>query len=230
MAINETMGITMGDTLTRDELRHVATAIAGVIDVDNVFLLEEQFDLIVDEDFHAAEVDETGHFIEGSLLVSLAALVAVFLGEVVRDVVRDVLKEKVAKRIKRWFFGETPLPDAELTELRREISKTVDESKTLSEPQKIALQRGFLRLFDQVRDARPLVEGKSAATRSSRIRASFCADWECAKPISGLPSGCCSRSNSSFSRSSSTTISSVPRAMRFPIAELLPPLPSWSQC
>src|SRR5687768_5688879 len=118
------------DEINRDIVKGWAIAIVGWVEPDDVFVVEDGFDVLAD-DWHKARSQDEGRFIGGPEVATFAAMVAPFLlgffGDVAKDVVKDQAKKAFGSLLDRVLKRNAESDDIE--KLRQEIGAAVDRSR-----------------------------------------------------------------------------------------------------
>jgi hypothetical protein len=136
--------------VNRIALKNWALAIVQVVEPDDAFVVEENFDALVDNWDRAKSQDE-GRFIGGPEVAAFAGVIGPFLlgffGDVGKDLVKDQVKQFVGGLLDK-LLGRTASVE-EASRLRRELEDAVQKSRFRA-AQKQVLSNGFNKLFAQI--------------------------------------------------------------------------------
>ena len=83
-------------TTERDTLKQRATDIVTLVEPDDAFVVEDNFDALI-TDWHRAVSQDEGRFIGGAEIATFAAAVVPFLLTFLGDVAKDVIKDQAKK-------------------------------------------------------------------------------------------------------------------------------------
>ncbi|HEV2603427.1 MAG TPA: hypothetical protein VGU24_07185 [Microvirga sp.] len=135
------------ETITQETVKDWATAIVAEIEPDDIFVVEDGFKA-TPEDWHRADAQDEGRFVDGVEVSTFAAMVVPFLlgffGDVAKDVVKDVAKKAVGALLDRFLKREAT--SDETARLQGEIDVAIAKSRFTAE-QKRTLRDGFEALF-----------------------------------------------------------------------------------
>ena len=136
--------------IDRATLKRWAKAIVNEVEPDDAFVIEDNFDALLDE-WHAARSQDEGRFIGGPEVAAFAGVVGPFLlgffGDVAKDVVKDQSKKLLGLLIDKFLARRSSADEA--TRLHRELEAAIAKSR-FAPTQKEVLRRGFDDLFTRV--------------------------------------------------------------------------------
>ncbi|WP_043352593.1 hypothetical protein [Methylobacterium sp. B1] len=136
-----------------DDVKRWAKAIVTEVEPEDVFVVDEIFD-IAPEDWHRADSQDEGRFDGGAAASTFATVVVPFLlgffGDVVKDVVKDAAKEAIAPLLDRFLKRKATGDEA--TRLKEAFDREIAKSRFNAE-EKNTLREGFETLFAKVRPA-----------------------------------------------------------------------------
>ena len=137
----------------RESLKRLVTDIVTLVEPDDVFVVEDNFDALI-TDWHRAVSQDEGRFIGGAEIATFAAVVVpfllTFLGDVAKDVVKDQAKKAAGVLIDKLLKRQASADEA--TRLRADIEIAIAKSKVARE-QKNVLNAGFDVLFSKLKPA-----------------------------------------------------------------------------
>jgi hypothetical protein len=137
----------------RDLLKQRAVDIVVQVEPDDVFVVEDNFDALVD-DWHRAVSQDEGRFIGGAEVATFAAAVVpfllTFLGDVAKDVVKDQAKKAAGALLDKLLRRQARTDEA--VRLRAELEVAIAKSKVTRE-QKDILRSGFDVLVEKLKPA-----------------------------------------------------------------------------
>lgn len=137
----------------RDLLKQRAVDIVAQVEPDDVFVVEDNFDALVDDWYRAVSQDE-GRFIGGVEVATFAAAVVpfllTFLGDVAKDVVKDQAKKAAGTLLDKLLRRQASTDEA--ARLQAELEVAIAKSKVTRE-QKDILRSGFDVLFEKLKPA-----------------------------------------------------------------------------
>jgi len=136
-----------------DDVRRWTRAVVSEVEPDDVFVVDETFD-IAPEDWHQADSQDEGRFDGGAAASTFATVVVPFMlgffGDVVKDVVKDAAKEAIAPLLDRFLKREATGDEA--ARLKEAFDAEIAKSRFNPE-EKRTLREGFESLFSKVRPA-----------------------------------------------------------------------------
>ena len=138
-------------TSGRETLKQWATDIVTLVEPDDVFVVEDNFDALI-TDWHRAVSQDEGRFIGGAEVATFAAAVVpfllTFLGDVAKDVVKDQAKKAAGTLMDKLLHRKASADEA--ARLKTEIEVAIAKSKVTRE-QKDVLNAGFNVLFGKLK-------------------------------------------------------------------------------
>ena len=138
-------------TSGRETLKQWATDIVTLVEPDDVFVVEDNFDALI-TDWHRAVSQDEGRFIGGAEVATFAAVVVpfllTFLGDVAKDVVKDQAKKAAGTLMDKLLHRKASADEA--ARLKTEIEVAIAKSKVTRE-QKDVLNAGFNALFGKLK-------------------------------------------------------------------------------
>ncbi len=137
--------------IDRDMVKKWAVDIVSQVVPDDTFVIEEGFDEIADEWFHAVSQDE-GRFIGGEEVAAFAGVVVPFLLGFFGDIAKDVAKEKARKSfgvLLDKLLNRRASSD-ETSKLKAELFDSITRSR-FPDQEKSVLIEGFDELFAKIK-------------------------------------------------------------------------------
>ncbi|MGJ7484490.1 hypothetical protein ACSFA2_04500 [Variovorax sp. LT2P21] len=135
----------------QESLKRLSTDIVTLVEPDDVFVVEDNFDAMI-TDWHRAVSQDEGRFIGGAEIATFAAAVVpfllTFLGDVAKDVIKDQAKKAAGTLLDKLLKRQASADEA--THLRTEIEVAIAKSKVARE-QKDVLNAGFDVLFSKLK-------------------------------------------------------------------------------
>jgi hypothetical protein len=140
----------MDNTIDRATLKRWALAMVTEVEPEDTFVIEDNFDGLVD-DWHLAQAQDEGRFVGAAEAATFAGLIVPFLlaffGDLAKDIVKDQAKKAAGALIEKLMARRAN--SDEISRLRGEIEAVVARSR-FSKEQKEILLAGFRELFAKV--------------------------------------------------------------------------------
>jgi hypothetical protein len=137
-------------SIDRGKLKSWALAIVSEVDPEDKFVVEDNFDALIDN-WDAAQAQDEGRFVGGPEVAAFAGIVGPFLlgffSDVAKDAVKDQTKKLVGKLLDKLLARNASADEAK--QLHDDFEEAIAESR-FPEAQKAVLRKGFEALISKL--------------------------------------------------------------------------------